>query len=227
MSNQIHISRTSGELSELRSLDEIKRRRYERHEQQKALAAESANARGPLSLAVGEVKKKIAHRKAIPIEILEHADAILNACDRLALKSPIDAEPMAKALLGSLLRLAWARATGRDLTNPDRDKIAEKLFQQGYVSKTTMRRLNHAMRKDTDVGNLLDCCHALVVWLASEETEPFTQDRQSSREPATVNPCEDCGCSGAKLVAYFPARLCLECSQKRIDVDGEAKALST
>ncbi len=104
----------------------------------------------------------------IQTAVLEHCDAIYNTAERLAIDNPLDAMPIARALLGMLLRLAWVQCSGKFNTNPDPKQVPVRLFQKHVVTKGVMRRFHHAVNKDASTSNLLECCRCLMIWLASE-----------------------------------------------------------
>ncbi|MCO8124507.1 hypothetical protein NHH03_22400 [Stieleria sp. TO1_6] len=165
-SNQI--DKTEGELTQLRSLDEIRQRRFEMHRSRKQSFADAKKPVAPLAVKVAEATKPPKIKIVFTMETLERYDTIHGTVERMAVDQPLDALPIARALLASLLRLSWARVSGKRLTNPAATEVPHKLFLRQAVTKDAMRRLNHAIKKETSASNLLECSRALLVWLASD-----------------------------------------------------------
>lgn len=163
-----NIGSTEGEMTQLRSLDELRQRRNEQFKERRQGFAEAKKPRAPLAVKVAEVTKPPKIKTVFTMETLERYDTIHGTIERLAVDQPLDALPIARSLLASLLRLSWARVTGKPLTNPAAEEVPHKLFQRQAATKEAMRRFDHAIRKDTSVSNLLECSRALLVWLSSD-----------------------------------------------------------
>ncbi|MCA9139664.1 MAG: hypothetical protein KDB00_22985 [Planctomycetales bacterium] len=162
------IDRTEGEITQLRSLDEIRQRRYERHVERRRISKEAKRPTAPLAVKVAEVTKPPEVKIVFTMETLTHYDTILGTIERLAVDQPLDALPIAKSLLASLLRLSWARVTGRRLTNPPPEDVPHKLWLRQATTKPAFKRLQYAIKSDTSVSNLLECSRGLLIWLASD-----------------------------------------------------------
>ena len=150
--------------AELQSLEDVSRARRQRVKANRKAMADAKKPRAPLAIQVQATMKR---KGFVPVETLERFDVILSSIDRLAVDNPLDAGRIAKALLASLLRLAWMRESGKQFTNPEPETIPHRLFQRQAMDKATMRRIDHAIKKDDDASNLLECCRAMIVWLAA------------------------------------------------------------
>tara|TARA_R110002073_G_scaffold20123_10_gene72598 strand:- start:7150 stop:8037 length:888 start_codon:yes stop_codon:yes gene_type:complete len=137
---------------------------------------------GPLANIVRQIKggmlttsksapKKTSVTASIDFQTLQNCDALYESCKSMAKTTPLDAAPMARALLRSLLRLAWAKASGRPETNPLSESIAMKLYNRGHVSKNSMRRINAAIADNAKTDDVLQCCKALLIWIAADEPQ--------------------------------------------------------
>ncbi len=161
-----HIDRTEAELSQLRSLDELRQRRQEIAKMRKLSMSEARKPTAPLAVHVAKTTNP--KRVGTSMETLEQLDAIYNAAERLGRQSPLDAIPIARALLAALLRLSYAKVQGKPRTNPEPNMVPMKLFQKGILTKTVMRRMKTALDKSSSAGNLLECSRVLMVWLAAD-----------------------------------------------------------
>lgn len=123
----------------------------------------------PLALAV---EKAVEKKRAVGLQMLEHLDTMHCEVERLALLSPTDAAPLAKALLCVEMRLAWVQLSGKVLTCPEPETVPHRLWLRQAVTKPAMRRLHHAMNKLPMTGKaaseLLECSRAMIVWLADD-----------------------------------------------------------
>lgn len=164
----LHIDRTEGELTQLRSIADVKRARDDRYRMLKTQAAAATKPKTPLSIKVNAVLNPKV-KTGVPIDTLMHCDAIYASVERLAIDSPLDAVHVAKALLKTLLRLSWVRLSGKKNTNPDPIEVPAKLFARQVITKAAMRRIHKAVKGQiATTSNLLECCRCLMVWLASE-----------------------------------------------------------
>ena len=170
----IHIDRTEAELTQLRSLDEMHRRRQELSKLRKLSMNEARRPTAPLAVQFAAATKP--KTKITSTETLEELDAIYNTAERLGELSPLDAIPIARALLSALLRLSYAKVQGKPNTNPEPNLVPVKLFNKGIVTKTVMRRMKAAIEKSTSASNLLECCRVLLVWLAADPTSMVLMD---------------------------------------------------
>jgi len=132
---------------------------------------------GPLANVVRKIKggksspKKTPVTASIDFETLEQCDALYSVCKAMAKTRPLDAAAMAQPLLKTLLRLAWAKASGKPDTNPLAESIAMKLYNRGHVSKNSMRKINAAIADGAKLEDVLMCSRALLVWLAADEPQ--------------------------------------------------------
>jgi hypothetical protein len=164
-----HIDRTEAEMTQLRSLDQIRQRKQELHRLRKISQSEARKPTAPLSVQVATMKARATPGKTtVSIETLEQMDSIYNIAERLGQQTPLDAIPIARGLLASLLRLSYARVQGKPRTNPEPNMVPMKLFQKGILTKTVMRRMKHSIEKSCSASDLLECCRALMVYLASD-----------------------------------------------------------
>ena len=143
----IHIDRTEAESTQLRSLDEMHRRRQELSKLRKLSMNEARRPTAPLAVQFAAATKP--KTKITSTETLEQLDAIYNTAERLGELSPLDAIPIARALLSALLRLSYAKVQGKPNTNPEPNLVPVKLFNKGIVTKTVMRRMKAAIEKST------------------------------------------------------------------------------
>lgn len=165
----LQLNRTEAELTQLRSLDELRRRKQESARLRKLSMSEAKKPTAPLAVQVAKAKSKSNPGKTtVPMETLEQLDGIYNTVERIAAESPLDAIPITRGLLAALLRLSYARVQGKPLTNPAANMVPMKLFQKGIVTKTVMRRMKNAIDKSCSASDLLECSRALLVYLASE-----------------------------------------------------------
>tara|TARA_R110002073_G_scaffold177188_10_gene335157 strand:+ start:3716 stop:4654 length:939 start_codon:yes stop_codon:yes gene_type:complete len=111
---------------------------------------------------------KTSPQRSVDFQTLQNCDSLFESCKALAETTPLDAAPMAKALLRSLLRLAWAKASGKPNTNPLSESIALKLYNRGHLSKNAMRRFNAAIGTDAKLCDVLGCSKALLIWIAAD-----------------------------------------------------------
>tara|TARA_A100001391_G_C5032800_1_gene268795 strand:+ start:501 stop:1076 length:576 start_codon:yes stop_codon:yes gene_type:complete len=163
-----HVDRSEAELTQLRSLHDIKRAREERYRIRKSLAEAAEKPKTPLAVKVNAVLNPKV-KASVPIDTLMHCDAIYSTIERLAVVCPLDASHLSRALLKTLLRLSWVRASGKLNTNPDATEVPHKLFNRKVITLAAMRRIDKAVKKDTaTTSNLLECCRCLMVWLAAE-----------------------------------------------------------
>ncbi|QDV41427.1 hypothetical protein Enr13x_12660 [Stieleria neptunia] len=152
---------------ELKNLSQIRQRRIDMHKERQAIAAEAKKPTRPLAVKVAEAKKPKV-KLVYTVERLERYDVVLGTLERLAIDQPLDAQPLAKALLASLLRLSWARVSGKPATNPDPCDVPHKLFLRQAITKPALKRLQFAIKKNATTSNLLECCKGLLIWLASD-----------------------------------------------------------
>ncbi|SMP41610.1 hypothetical protein SAMN06265222_101624 [Neorhodopirellula lusitana] len=128
---------------------------------------DAENPRTPLQEIITRVGLKATEKSRIDLHTLERLDAVLTACESLALVWPQDAKQIAIGLLHALLRLALVKVTGKPLSAPEPDRIAMKLFQKNAVDKVTMRRFTAALKSGNPVV-ILDACRGLLVLIAND-----------------------------------------------------------
>lgn len=143
----------------LTSLDSLHARRAEIHRKQR-----EAKAVKPPALA--ELVAKAAKSHSISVETIEQLDAVYVAVDRLANLSPIDSKHLARTLLASALRLAWAKACGKAGANGDPVRLPLKLYSRGVVNRDQLRKLNEVLTSDSDTATCQECTKPLLIWLA-------------------------------------------------------------
>jgi hypothetical protein len=166
ITTSLHIDRTEAEMTQLRSLDELRRRRQEVARMRKLSQGEAKKPTAPLAVQVAKSNKPA--KKVFTIDTLEQLDATYNAAERLGRLSPLDAIPISRGLLSALLRLSYAKVQGKPRTNPEPNMVPMKLFQKGVVTKTVMRRMKQCIEKSSSPANLLECSRVLLVWLAAD-----------------------------------------------------------
>lgn len=162
----LHIDRTEAEMTQLRSLEELQRRRQELHRLRKLSCKEAKQPTAPLAVQVA--KSTSPKRVGVSMATLEYLDGIYNAAELLGGHSPLDSIPIARGLLSALLRLSYAKVQGKPRTNPEPNMIPMKLFQKGVVTKTVMRRMKTCIEESSSTSNLLECSRVLLVWLAAD-----------------------------------------------------------
>ncbi|KAA5543587.1 hypothetical protein FYK55_10250 [Roseiconus nitratireducens] len=113
----------------------------------------------------------LTHQKPHPVltltQLANYYD-VLQAAELLATEQPKDAVPIARSVLASLLRLAWARASGKPDSEPKPESVPLKLRNRGIVSKPAMQRLRNAFEKSKNPPEMFSACRDLLVWLASK-----------------------------------------------------------
>lgn len=179
----LHVDRSEAELTQLRSLEDVKRAREDRYRIRKSRAEAAKKPKTPLAVKVNAViHPKV--KASVPMDTLEHCDSLYSTIERLAIACPLDAVHLARALLKTLLRLAWVRASGKSNTNPDPTEVPHKLFNRKLITLAAMRRIDKAVKRDTSTtSNLLECCRCLLVWLSSEPGAVMSALEDEPSEP--------------------------------------------
>jgi hypothetical protein len=98
------------------------------------------------------------------LETLTGYDDVFRALRRL---EPIDAEPIAKALLAALLRLAWSKVADKPGARPEAVAVPLKLYNRKAITKHTLDRLRKATGPKADAPLVLEACRMLLVGLAA------------------------------------------------------------
>ncbi|QEF99739.1 hypothetical protein Mal15_38050 [Stieleria maiorica] len=132
--------------TQLHSLTALRLQRQQRYQEAKAATAPTL---APMTL----------------MDRLQHLDAVVGVLESL---QPIDARPLAQALLASLLRLSWARTSGKPHTCPEAAEIPLKLFNRKAIDKPTLTRLRSLTAPEASVRDVIAGCRDLMVWLAMD-----------------------------------------------------------
>lgn len=160
----IHLNRSTRDQAQLQTLAEIRKRRRDRIREIRA-----KRAAPPLTVKAAPEIHRIEVKQVFAVETLKHFDALFVAVGRLSESQPQDGLPIARALLSSLLRLSWARLSGKPLASPEASTVPHRLFQRQAATKAAMRRLNQAIGDGATITAVLEASRALLIWLASDQ----------------------------------------------------------
>lgn len=110
-----------------------------------------------------------AKQPAVPMDALKALADVYQASRALMVQDhQLESLPLARTLFEMLLRLSWAKVSGKPNTRSEPASIPNKLYQRAVIDKRGLRQMTKVVSNDGKTYELLACCSALMDWLAND-----------------------------------------------------------